>query len=356
MSDDIKQDKEQENKVLGQELKNDSGQVNTTVSLDKSPNSSDTLGEESTFLSSQEPVSTDSTSQKGNEPSEKVAPHFTDEEIEKYTGRPRISKVENESLKNGARFFRKAMESSARARGESYEPFRLPANMRVALAQIDIEAAKEKAQARVEEAKQRGENLDYEQVLEEEKGAISALHALDPEEQLKLQKEQRENQEIEAGGARFYGRYKEMIATQEAKRHDSNLRMQRNLKFGTIVLLVVAFVLGYKHFFYSSSASTISELKASLPLVIDDTTTLVRIDDRNNAFKMYWEKDPKFFENVSEEQKQAWLDTFESNASYICKDKLLKSLIDEGQEVSLFLDATDGSFHRQLVVKQCSLP
>ena len=74
------------------------------------------------------------------------APQFfkVGDDVSQFTGRPRMTAADNQALRDGSHIVKKAMHTMAHAYGEEYEPFRLPAKMRAALAQIDHEAELER--------------------------------------------------------------------------------------------------------------------------------------------------------------------------------------------------------------------
>lgn len=272
------------------------------------------------------------------------------DDVSSITGRPHMTAEENRALAQGNRFFHKAMESAARARGEEYERFSLPAHMRAALNQIDMEAAQEKLEERRKEMEKQGLSTDN---LTVEESAISRLHNLSAEEQEALDKQRDNDAKIEAGGARFYGKYQELLARQKEAQEASKLKVMRNIKLMGVVIVGLIGYMAYNHFMVDRNADTIESLKASLPLVIDEQTTMVRIDDRANDFKIYFEKDPAIVAGLDEHQKEARLDVYEQNALELCKNPLLRSIIVSGRKVTVLLEATDRSFFREFSVDKC---
>lgn len=274
-------------------------------------------------------------------------------EISRVTGRPRLTKEDNEALRSGARFFHKAMESRARALGEDYTPYRLPPEMRAALAQIDHEAAVEKAK---EKAEAEGKDVSKlsESDLELEHSAIEQSHAVSPEEQERLRQEREENAKIESGGARYYSHYQKLISRHNNPQNESaKIKLMRNIKLALIVILALAGYIGYNEFMGSRDAQSISELKAMLPLPVDANTAMVRIDDRNDNFKIYFEREPEVYAGLDQAQRDASLDRLSQNVQMLCNNALLHSIIMSGKKVTVLLDATDGSFHREFSVESC---
>ena len=287
----------------------------------------------------------DSNSQMANGASFKIG-----DDVSKFTGRPHISAEENQALAKGNRFFHKALESSARARGEHYEPYSLPAHMRAALAQIDMESAQERMEERKKALEEQG--LDSSNVTLET-NSLSKLHNLSAEEQEELARNKDMQDHINAGGARFYGKYQNLLNKQAQAKEESRLKLLRNVKLMGIVMLGLVGYIAYNHFMVDRNADSIETLKASLPLVIDEHTSLVRIDDRNNNFKIYFEKDPAIFADYDEHQKEAALDQFVKNAPGLCKNQLLRSIIVSGKKVTVLLEASDRSFFREFSVDKC---
>lgn len=287
----------------------------------------------------------DSNSQMANGASFKIG-----DDVSKFTGRPHISAEENQALAKGNRFFHKALESSARARGEHYEPYSLPAHMRAALAQIDMESAQERMEERKKALEEQG--LDSSNVTLET-NSLSKLHNLSAEEQEELARNKDMQDHINAGGARFYGKYQNLLNKQAQAKEESRLKLLRNVKLMGIVMLGLVGYIAYNHFMVDRNADSIETLKASLPLVIDEHTTMVRIDDRNNNFKIYFEKDPAIFADYDEHQKEAALDQFVKNAPGLCKNQLLRSIIVSGKKVTVLLEASDRSFFREFSVDKC---
>lgn len=272
------------------------------------------------------------------------------DDVSKFTGRPHISAEENQALAKGNRFFHKALESSARARGDHYEPYSLPAHMRAALAQIDMESAQERMEERKKALEEQG--LDSSNVTLET-NSLSKLHNLSAEEQEELARNKDMQDHINAGGARFYGKYQNLLNKQAQAKEESRIKLLRNVKLMGIVMLGLVGYIAYNHFMVDRNADSIETLKASLPLVIDEHTSMVRIDDRNNNFKIYFEKDPAIFADYDEHQKEAALDQFVKNAPGLCKNQLLRSIIVSGKKVTVLLEASDRSFFREFSVDKC---
>lgn len=287
----------------------------------------------------------DSNSQMANGASFKIG-----DDVSKFTGRPHISAEENQALAKGNRFFHKALESSARARGDHYEPYSLPAHMRAALAQIDMESAQERMEERKKALEEQG--LDSSNVTLET-NSLSKLHNLSAEEQEELARNKDMQDRINAGGARFYGKYQNLLNKQAQAKEESRIKLLRNVKLMGIVMLGLVGYIAYNHFMVDRNADSIETLKASLPLVIDEHTSMVRIDDRNNNFKIYFEKDPAIFADYDEHQKEAALDQFVKNAPGLCKNQLLRSIIVSGKKVTVLLEASDRSFFREFSVDKC---
>ena len=274
------------------------------------------------------------------------------DDVSAYTGRPRITEEENRALAGGNRFFHKALDTAARARGESYEPFRLPPHMRAALANIDAESAQERMEEKKRQAEAEGKVLTDEEIQEKE-GAIESFHKLSSEEFEELQKLRSEKESISAGGARFYGKYQALIEKQQERRAIAQAKVMRNVKIIGVVALGLVGYMAYSEFFVDRKAETIESLKAALPLTIDQHTSMVRIDDRTEDFKIYFEKDPAAYAGLDEHQKEAALDQVQKNAPGLCKNPLLHSIISSGRKVTVLLEATDRSFFRQYSIDKC---
>lgn len=274
------------------------------------------------------------------------------DDVSAYTGRPRITEEENRALAGGNRFFHKALDTAARARGESYEPFRLPPHMRAALANIDAESAQERMEEKKRQAEAEGKVLTEEEIKEKE-GAIESFHKLSSEEFEELQKLRSEKESISAGGARFYGKYQALIEKQQERRAIAQAKVMRNVKIIGVVALGLVGYMAYSEFFVDRKAETIESLKAALPLTIDQHTSMVRIDDRTEDFKIYFEKDPAAYAGLDEHQKEAALDQVQKNAPGLCKNPLLHSIISSGRKVTVLLEATDRSFFRQYSIDKC---
>lgn len=272
------------------------------------------------------------------------------DDVSAYTGRPRFTAEDNKALAQSARFFRQAMTTAARARGEEYEPFQLPAKMRAELAKIDAESA----QLKYEEALKAGLSEEEAQAIKDKSlAALSSLHAVNAEEDEQLKQAQSEQERIDAGGARFYHKYQELLERQQEHQAANKEKVKRNLKVAFVVIVGLVGYMLFSKFALNKDAASIEELKAALPLTIDETTAMVRIDDRNDDFRIFFEKDPKAFEGWSEHQKQAALDQFSKNAPLLCKNQLLNHIITSGKKVTVILEATDRSFSRQYSVDQC---
>ena len=272
------------------------------------------------------------------------------DDVSAYTGRPRFTPEDNKALAQSSRFFRQAMTTAARARGEEYEPFQLPAKMRAELAKIDEEAA----QLKYEEALKAGLSEEEAQAIKEQSySSVAQLHAVDPEEDEELRQARREEQRIASGGARFYHKYQELLQKQQEHQAANKAKIKSNLKIALVVIVGLMGYMAYNQLVLNKDASSIEELKAALPLTIDETTAMVRIDDRNDDFRIFFEKDPKAFEGWDEHQKQAALDQFAKNAPLLCKNQLLNHIITSGKKVTVILEATDRSFSRQYSVDQC---
>ena len=111
------------------------------------------------------------------------------------------------------------------------------------------------------------------------------------EEFEELQKLRSEKESISAGGARFYGKYQALIEKQQERRAIAQAKVMRNVKIIGVVALGLVGYMAYSEFFVDRKAETIENLKAALPLTIDQRTSMVRIDDRTEDFKIYFEKE-----------------------------------------------------------------
>ena len=284
------------------------------------------------------------------------------EDVSQFTGRPRMTAADNQALREGSHIVKKAMHTMAHAHGEEYEPFRLPAKMRAALAQIDHEAELERQkeqEAEAAAAAAAGKPLPAEDPATKANTAddpFTKMHSLTPEEQAEAEKLYAEQARIKAGGARFYGKYQKLMADQEVRKEENRMRVRRNLKLSFIVILGLMAYVGYNFFFgHNSGQGSVEELKAALPLQIDSYTSMVRIDDRNEDFKIYFEIDTanESFKALDTAQKEAKLNAIEQNAPLLCKNPLIHSIIVSGKKVTLLLEASDRSFHREFSVDKC---
>lgn len=293
-----------------------------------------------------------------------AAPQFfkVGEDVSQFTGRPRMTAADNQALREGSHIVKKAMHTMAHAHGEEYEPFRLPAKMRAALAQIDREAELERQkeqEAEAAAAAAAGKQLPNEDPAAKANSAddpFTKMHSLTPEEQAEAEKLYAEQARIKAGGARFYGKYQKLMADQEVRKEENRMRVRRNLKLSFIVILGLMAYVGYNFFFGNNSGQgSVEELKAALPLQIDSYTSMVRIDDRNEDFKIYFEIDTanESFKALDATQKEAKLNAIEQNAPLLCKNPLIHSIIVSGKKVTLLLEASDRSFHREFSVDKC---
>ena len=282
--------------------------------------------------------------------------------MSQFTGRPRMTAADNQALRDGSHIVKKAMHTMAHAHGEEYEPFRLPAKMRAALAQIDHEAELERQkeqEAEAAAAAAAGKPLPAEDPATKANTAddpFTKMHSLTPEEQAEAEKLYAEQARIKAGGARFYGKYQKLMADQEVRKEENRMRVRRNLKLSFIVILGLMAYVGYNFFFgHNSGQGSVEELKAALPLQIDSYTSMVRIDDRNEDFKIYFEIDTanESFKALDAAQKEAKLNAIEQNAPLLCKNPLIHSIIVSGKKVTLLLEASDRSFHREFSVDKC---
>lgn len=326
----------------------------------------------STDTSSSPDSTTDTTKEKPDQASaatqsaaqDTAAPQFfkVGEDVSQFTGRPRMTAADNQALRDGSHIVKKAMHTMAHAHGEEYEPFRLPAKMRAALAQIDHEAELERQkeqEAEAAAAAAAGKPLPAEDPAAKANTAddpFTKMHSLTPDEQAEAEKLYAEQARIKAGGARFYGKYQKLMADQEVRKEENRMRVRRNLKLSFIVILGLMAYVGYNFFFgHNSGQGSVEELKAALPLQIDSYTSMVRIDDRNEDFKIYFEIDTanESFKALDAAQKEAKLNAIEQNAPLLCKNPLIHSIIVSGKKVTLLLEASDRSFHREFSVDKC---
>ena len=326
----------------------------------------------STDTSSSPDSTTDTTKEKPDQASaatqsaaqDTAAPQFfkVGEDVSQFTGRPRMTAADNQALRDGSHIVKKAMHTMAHAHGEEYEPFRLPAKMRAALAQIDHEAELERQkeqEAEAAAAAAAGKPLPAEDPAAKANTAddpFTKMHSRTPEEQAEAEKRYAEQARIKAGGARFYGKYQKLMADQEVRKEENRMRVRRNLKLSFIVILGLMAYVGYNFFFgHNSGQGSVEELKAALPLQIDSYTSMVRIDDRNEDFKIYFEIDTanESFKALDAAQKEAKLNAIEQNAPLLCKNPLIHSIIVSGKKVTLLLEASDRSFHREFSVDKC---
>lgn len=281
------------------------------------------------------------------------------EDVSDFTGRPRVTEEENQSLRDGVHIAKRAMRTMANARGEEYEPYRIPAKMRAELAQIDIEAEQERKK---ELEEQRALAAAAGQTLPEEASQstnvsdpFAQMHSMTPEERENAEKAYGEQARIDAGGARFYGNYQKMMENQEQHKLENNQRIRRNLKLVFMVIICLFAYVGYNTFFApkSNTQTSIEELKAALPLTIDNYTSMVRIDDRTDVFKIYLEIEPDAFVGLTQAQKEARIDIYGQNARLLCKNPLIHSIISSGRKVTLLLEVSDRSFFREFSIDKC---
>lgn len=280
-------------------------------------------------------------------------------DVSDFTGRPRVTEEENQSLRKGVHIAKRAMRIMANARGEEYEPYRIPAKMRAKLAQIDIEAEQERKK---EQEEQRTLAAASGQILPEQdtqKNEVSdpflQMHSMTIEERENAEKAYSEQARIDAGGARFYGNYQKMMENQEKHNIENNQRIRRNLKLVFMVIICLFAYIGYNTFFApkSNMQTSIEELKAALPLSIDNYISMVRIDDRTDVFKIYLEIEPDAFEGLTQAQKEARVDIYGQNARLLCKNPLIHSIISSGRKVTLLLEVSDRSFFREFSIDKC---
>ena len=160
------------------------------------------------------------------------APQFfkVGDDVSQFTGRPRMTAADNQALRDGSHIVKKAMHTMAHAYGEEYEPFRLPAKMRAALAQIDHEAELERQkeqEAEAAAAAAAGKPLPAEDPAAKANTAddpFTKMHSLTPDEQAEAEKLYAEQARIKAGGARFYGKYQKLMADQEVRKEENRMR------------------------------------------------------------------------------------------------------------------------------------
>ena len=190
----------------------------------------------------------------GGQSTEGAPPVFKmGDDVSAYTGRPRFTAEDNKALAQSSRFFRQAMTTAARARGEEYEPFQLPAKMRAELAKIDEEAA----QLKYEEALKAGLSEEEAQAIKEQSySSVAQLHAVDPEEDEELRQARREEQRIASGGARFYHKYQELLQKQQEHQAANKAKIKSNLKIALVVIVGLMGYMAYNQLVLNKDASS----------------------------------------------------------------------------------------------------
>lgn len=166
-----------------------------------------------------------------------------------------------------------------------------------------------------------------------------------------IDKEQLGQQDNEQSVSRFYKRARLMI---DRNNNDSiKEKLKRNAKLCLVVFCCFLMYYYYNEYVRDKGINTIDDLIASLPMELDEVTTLTKIENDQKEIKMFFQKSADAFEGQSAEMINATLDTIEANANLLCNNAVFRAQVDAGKTLVITLDVADSPYKRTYKVEKC---
>ena len=140
---------------------------------------------------------------------------------------------------------------------------------------------------------------------------------------------------------------------------DSFLKAKEKIRLHWKLYLFLAVIL-IAYMFYAGEVrqpevQTLDDLKASLPMAIDDNTTIVKIEDLEKEFVMHIVKADSVYLGTTIEQRDKSLDKIAKNAQGLCANPILGNIISSGRKLTVLLQDESHTFERKIVIEKCEL-
>lgn len=159
----------------------------------------------------------------------------------------------------------------------------------------------------------------------------------------------------EETGARFYDAARPWVEKARAGAQRSYTKFRANLRIFLIICIAFAGYYLYAEYVREPELESLEDLKAALPVYVDDVTRLTAIEDGEQHFVMHFVKDASVYEGISVAEREASLDRIEKNAQRLCNNPLLGSIVRQGRSLTVILSAEDHSYERRIVIDSCPL-
>ncbi|SPT70700.1 hypothetical protein [Anaerobiospirillum thomasii] len=149
--------------------------------------------------------------------------------------------------------------------------------------------------------------------------------------------------------------YHKVAAMQEQNRfiETKKDKFRRNSKIALIVCLGFAAYYYYVQNF-RTDINSVEDMIASLPLQLDEHTTMTAIEDKDQEFIMTIVKDADLYAHVDAQQREESLDRIVRNAQNLCNNPLIGSIVSSGRKVTVLLKSDDNSFERTINIEHCT--
>ncbi|MBQ9273384.1 MAG: hypothetical protein IJ228_01105 [Succinivibrio sp.] len=158
--------------------------------------------------------------------------------------------------------------------------------------------------------------------------------------------------ELGQGGPSLYGKAQRYI-----KRRESGAKKGK-LAFNARIIAVCALMFA-AYYAYRTEVTlprdelSLEDLKSRVPVRLDEGTSLTEVSEGEGYVGLTILKDASALRDLDEEQRRSLLDDLELKARGLCDNHAFKRLIQNGRALNITLDATDGSFHRVVILDSC---
>ncbi len=119
------------------------------------------------------------------------------------------------------------------------------------------------------------------------------------------------------------------------------------------IVLFVAYV-GYNEIFKPDETTmSLEDLQSRLPMVIDNTTALVKVYEEDSGIYIEFKKKASEYEGLSDNDAQARKSAFLSRAHSLCRNELFNRYVRSGKALHVSLNADDGRAVQTITVDKC---
>ena len=152
--------------------------------------------------------------------------------------------------------------------------------------------------------------------------------------------------------ARFASRLERV---KQMTRSDPKKKLSKQ-NFHAILVCIALFVcyVGYNEIFKPDETSlSLQDLQSRLPMVIDNTTALVKVHEENSGIYIEFKKKSSEYEGLSESDAKERKSAFLSRAHSLCRNELFNKYVRSGKALHVSLNADDGRAVQTITVDQC---